>query len=148
MLKKLMTPANRVLIILLVLSLLMTFVPVAFLILFGMAPTLITSIIDNRRERYRTICIGSLNLVGVLPAALNVLEQDHSFERALLVLADATTWFYILTATVIGIGIAFVGPAIVATFYVARLEKRNNQLKRHQKKLVDEWGEDVARKLN
>lgn len=144
---KYLSPANRVLLALLVLSVLMTFVPVAFLVFFGMAPTIVVGIIDNRRERYKTICIGSLNIIGILPSALKMFDQDHSFERAFALLADSSTWLVILSATGAGIGIAVVGPAIISMFYVARLEKKSRQLKDYQKNLRDEWGDEVSEKV-
>jgi NADH:ubiquinone oxidoreductase subunit 5 (subunit L)/multisubunit Na+/H+ antiporter MnhA subunit len=112
-----------------------------------MAPTIVVGIIDNRRERYKTICIGSLNIIGILPSALKMFDQDHSFERAFALLADSSTWLVILSATAAGIGIAIVGPAIISMFYVARLEKKSRQLKDYQKKLRDEWGDEVSEKV-
>lgn len=118
--------------------------PTVFLIVVGMIPTFAAFLVDRRREKYTTLCVGAMNFVGVLPFAIKLWSEDHSYDMAFSLLADPFVWLTMLGAAALGWAIFMVAPGIVGMFYGMRVEQRIERLQKRQKDLVEEWGPGVA----
>jgi len=118
--------------------------PTVLILCVGMLPTMAAFIIDRRREKYTTLCVGSMNFVGVIPFLATLWQEDHSFDMAFTILADPFGWLMMLGAAGIGWAIYFVAPNLVSMVMAARIEQRIERLKNRQTELVEEWGPGVA----
>ena len=118
--------------------------PTVLILVVGMLPTFVAYFIDRRREKYTTLCVGSMNFVGVIPFLFTLWEEDHSYDMAFEILADPLGWLMMLGAAGIGWAIYFVAPSIVSMVMAARIEQRIERLENRQTELIEEWGPGVA----
>lgn len=118
--------------------------PTVLILSVGMLPTLAAYIVDRRREKYTTLCVGSMNFVGVIPFLATLWTEDHSFDMAFTILGDPFGWLVMLGSAGIGWSIYFVAPGIVAMIMATRIEQRIEKLKSRQIELVEEWGPGVS----
>ena len=138
--------STKVILGLVVAGLLVFTLPTVLILCIGMLPTIIAYVTDRRKEKYRTLCIGSVNFVGVIPALAKLWMQDHSFEMAFTILGDPFNWMMLLGAASIGWVIFFVAPTFVAMFLATRIELGIERLKKRQLSLEEECGSGVAGK--
>ncbi len=136
--------STRAIILLVVAGLLVFTLPTVLILCVGMLPTFAAYLIDRRREKYTTLCVGSMNFVGVIPFLATLWTEDHSFDMAFKILGDPLGWLMMLGAAGIGWAIYFVAPSIVAMFMAARIEQLIERLKSRQTELVEEWGPGVS----
>ncbi|MBH68730.1 MAG: hypothetical protein CMM58_10295, partial [Rhodospirillaceae bacterium] len=135
---------------LVVAGLLIFTLPTVMVLMVGMIPTFIAYATDRRKEKYKTVSVGALNFVGVLPLLVTLWTKDHSFDMGFSVLSDPFNWLMVLGAVSAGWTIFLVAPTFVAMFLTARIELSVDRLKKRQSKLVEEWGDGVSgdRKAN
>jgi hypothetical protein len=136
--------STKAIILLVVAGLLVFTLPTVLILCVGMLPTFAAFLIDRRREKYTTLCVGSMNFVGVIPFLATLWTEDHSFDKAFAILGDPLGWLMMLGSAGIGWAIYFVAPNIVAMFMAARIEQRIERLKHRQTDLVEEWGPGVS----
>jgi hypothetical protein len=136
--------STKTIILLVVAGLLVFTLPTVLILCVGMLPTVAAFLIDRRREKYTTLCVGSMNFVGVIPFLATLWTEDHSFDMAFTILGDPLGWLIMLGSAGIGWAIYFVAPNIVAMFMAARIEQRIEKLKNRQVELVEEWGPGVS----
>jgi hypothetical protein len=136
--------STKAIILLVVAGLLVFTLPTVLILCVGMLPTAAAFLVDRRREKYTTLCVGSMNFVGVIPFLAELWTEDHSFDKAFEILGDPLGWMMMLGSAGIGWAIYFVAPNIVAMFMAARIEQRIERLKSRQTELVEEWGPGVS----
>ena len=136
--------ATKAIIILVVTGLLIFTLPTVMVLMVGMIPTFIAYATDRRKEKYKTVSVGALNFVGVLPLLVTLWTKDHSFDMGFSVLSDPFNWLMVLGAVSAGWTIFLVAPSIVAMFLTARIELSVDRLKKRQAKLTEEWGDGVS----
>ncbi|MAK77590.1 MAG: hypothetical protein CMH68_10505 [Nisaea sp.] len=110
----------------------------------GMAPTFVAAAIDRRAERFRTLCVGGLNFLGVLPFTVQLVSDGHTFEMAFSLLGNTWIWLAILSSAAVGWAIFAVVPTVVALLYVQHLQRRITRLQQRQGRLTDQWGPEVT----
>jgi hypothetical protein len=130
--------------LLVVAGLLVFTLPTVLILCAGMLPTAVAFLVDRRREKYTTLCVGSMNFVGVIPLLAKLWTEDHSYDMAFTILGDPFSWLMMLGSAGIGWTIYFVAPNIVAMFIATRIEQRIEKLKTRQTALEEEWGSDVS----
>ena len=136
--------STKAIVLLGVAGLLVFTLPTVLILCVGMLPTAVAFLVDRRREKYTTLCVGSMNFVGVIPFLAALWTEDHSFDMAFTILGDPFGWLVMLGSAGIGWSIFFVAPNIVAMFMAARIEQRIERLKSRQTELVEEWGPGVS----
>ena len=136
--------ATKTILVLVVVATLIFTLPTVMVLLVGMIPTFIAFATDRRKEKYKTVSVGSLNFVGVLPLLVTLWTKDHSFDMGFSVLSDPFNWLMVLGASSAGWTIFLVAPSLVSIFLQARIELSVDRLKKRQTKLVEEWGEGVS----
>ena len=136
--------STKAIALLVIAGLLVFTLPTVLILCVGMLPTVAAFLVDRRREKYTTLCVGSMNFVGVIPFLATLWTEDHSFDMAFTILGDPFGWLMMLGSAGIGWAIYFVAPNIVALFMAARIEQRIERLKNRQTALVEEWGPGVS----
>ena len=142
--------ATKAVLILVVAGTMIFTLPTVMVLAVGMIPTFIAYATDRRKEKYKTVSVGSLNFVGALPLLVTLWTKDHSFDMGFTVLADPFNLLMVLGSSSAGWTIYLVAPSIVSIFLQARIELSVERLKKRQARLIEEWGDGVSgdRKLN
>ena len=142
--------ATKAVLIMVVAGTMIFTLPTVMVLTVGMIPTFIAYATDRRKEKYKTVSVGSLNFVGVLPLLVTLWTKDHSFGMGFSVLSDPFNWLMVLGSSSAGWTIYFIAPSIVSIFLQARIELSVERLKKRQIRLVEEWGDGVSgdRKTN
>lgn len=122
--------------------------PSILLLGLGMLPTFAATMVDQRREKYATLCVGCLNFVGVLPFAARLWTEDHSYTKAFEIILDPFSWLVMLGSAGLGWCIYFLTPSVISMGLAMRIEQRIGRLRRRQQELVGEWGPGVVGALD
>ena len=136
--------STKAIIILIIVGLLVFTLPTVLVLITGMVPSFIAYATDRRREKYKTLSVGCMNLLGVLPLLAMLWTKDHSFDMAFNLFVDPFNWLIVLGAAATGWTIFLIAPSVVAMFLSARIALSVDRLKRRQYKLIEEWGDGVS----
>jgi hypothetical protein len=110
----------------------------------GMVPTMVALATDRDPEKSAALTVGSLNLCGCIPYAIELWKSGHNIAAALAKLGDPLTWLAMYGAAGAGWLLYFTIPPLVASAEVSRAEKRIDALKKKRVSLIQEWGPDVS----
>ena len=136
--------STKAIIILVIVGLLVFTLPTVLVLITGMIPSFIAYATDRRKEKYKTLSVGCMNFLGLLPLLTMLWTKDHSFAMAFSLFSDPFSWLMILGAAAAGWTIFLIAPSVVAMFLSARIELSVDRLKRRQAKLIEEWGDGVS----
>ena len=118
--------------------------PSIILVFFGMLPTLVALIVDRTSQKYAVFCVGGTNFSGVFPYLLDLWSGEHTAGSAIEILTDVFSLLLMYGAAGFGWMIFIAVPPVVGVFLTVMAQRRVSQLRRVQKELIEEWGEDVA----
>ena len=118
--------------------------PSIILVFFGMLPTLVALIVDRTSQKYAVFCVGGMNFSGVFPYLLDLWAGEHTAGSAMEILTDVFSLLLMYGAAGFGWMIFIAVPPVVGAFLTVMAQRRVSQLRRDQKELIEEWGEDVA----
>jgi hypothetical protein len=119
--------------------------PSAVMLCFAMLPTMCAYMVDRLPQRYATRCVGALNFAGAWPYLLNLWRTGHSMVNAMQIMIDPLTWLVIYSAAAAGWLCFLSFPAVTWALMDVFSGRRIAHLRREQQKLIEEWGDDVAR---
>lgn len=106
----------------------------------GLAPAIVAWITSAPAQRYGAISIACLSLAGVVPVGWSLLQAGGSATVAARYLGDPFIWLAMYSPAAVGWVIYLTVPPIHEMLFARRLERRRRTLKRHQKRLLQEWG--------
>ena len=118
--------------------------PSVILLFFGMLPTVVALIVDRTRQKYAVFCVGGMNFSGIFPYLLDLWAGEHTAGSAMEILTDVFSLLLMYGAAGFGWMIFIAVPPVVGAFLTVMAQRRVSQLRRDQKELIEEWGEDVA----
>lgn len=117
--------------------------PTVMFLGFGMLPALVAGLVDRTEEKSATFCVGGLNFCGVFPYLLDLWFGDHSVGQATEMLTDV----FILAVMYGGAGMGWMLylslPPVIASFIQVMSERRLEQLRKTQKSIIQEWGDEI-----
>ena len=119
--------------------------PSVMLLAFGMLPTLVAAIIDRSHRRSATYCVAGMNLCGLFPYLLQLWFKSHSLQAAAAILTDVFALLVIYGAAAFGWLLFVIMPPTIVSFLTVLSQRRVSQLRAMQRKIVEEWGEGVAK---
>ncbi|MCW8916548.1 MAG: transposase family protein [Magnetovibrio sp.] len=114
------------------------------LIIIGMLPTIVAFIIDRSKGKTASICVGSINFIGVFPYILSLWSQFDQLDSAMAMVGDIFTLLVMYSAAAFGWLLFLTLPSIISSFVIVLQQRKVAQLRGEQKDLIEEWGEDVA----
>jgi len=123
--------------------LLIVALPTVMLVAFGMLPGLVAMIIDRTEERSATFCVGGLNFCGVFPYLMDLWFGDHSLGQAIGQLTDVFALAVMYGGACMGWMLYLSLPPVIASFIQVMSERRLQQLRKTQRDILDEWGDEV-----
>lgn len=119
--------------------------PTALLLAFALLPSLVALLIDRHPKRYAVRCVAAFNLAGTWPYLVALWKGGHTLLLASQTLINPYAWLIIYGAAAIG-WLCYLGlPAVVWAWMELFAGRRIAHLRRQQTKLVEDWGEDVAK---
>ncbi len=123
--------------------LLIVALPTVMLLGFGMLPGLVAMIVDRTEERSATFCVGGLNFCGVFPYLMDLWFGDHSLNQAITLLTDVFALAVMYGGACMGWMLYLSLPPVIASFIQVMSERRLQQLRKTQREILDEWGDEV-----
>lgn len=117
--------------------------PTVMVIGIGMLPTFVAWICDRSEEKFATFCVGGLNFSGVFPYVMELWTGEHSMRAATELLTNVFSLLVMFGSAGLGWMLFAAVPPVIATFLKVLSERRLAMLRAEQRKLVDEWGEEV-----
>lgn len=128
------------------LILLLMLIPATLVILgFGMLPTVVAFIADRSTRKSQAICVGSMNFTGVFPSLMELwFDTANTYEEAVEIFSDVFIIALMYCAAAFGYLMYTVIPPMVTTFMNVMAQRRTTLLRAAQKKIIEEWGPEVA----
>jgi hypothetical protein len=117
--------------------------PSMILILFGMVPTIFAWIIDKSEKKHAMFSVMGMNLSGLFPYLMDIWFKDHSTKAAISILSNLFDLVVIYGASIFGWVLFISLPPIIIIFLMAISDRRIALLKSIQKKITEEWGEEI-----
>jgi len=118
--------------------------PTFIVLVAGMLPTMVAAFVERNREKHLAFTVGLMNLCGTLPGVISVWEQGQNEQAAFNVLHDVFTWFAAYAAAAVGWGVYLSMTYVMSSYYTISGKAKIQTLRQAQRKLVDEWGDEVA----
>lgn len=117
-----------------------------FLIL-ALMPTIVAFYTDTDRKRSIFKIVGSGNLAATLPTLIPMLKDAMRMKHYDIesVITDPMMWMFIYMGAAAGWAMIYICRFISRFVVTMTYEYNITNLKKQQKKLVDEWGEDIIR---
>lgn len=125
-------------------ALLAAALPTALMLALALLPTLVAALTDRSPTRNATISIGALNVAGTWPFLLKLWTDGHTVVNAMQIIVNPAAWLVIYGAAAVGWLLYISFPALVAACMSVFAGHRMAQLRAQQKKLIEDWGPEVA----
>ncbi|HEU0069844.1 MAG TPA: hypothetical protein VFS04_00990 [Alphaproteobacteria bacterium] len=119
--------------------------PTAAVLFVGMLPTMCAFMIDRTPRRYATRCVGILNFAGCWPYLLNLWKTGHDMYAAMHILLDPLSWLVIYGAAAAGWLCYLSFPSVAWALMDVFAGRRIAYLRKEQRKLIEDWGDAVAK---
>lgn len=122
--------------------------PVARIMLVGIAPTLVAylmaQLVARGDERHGVLCVAICNLAGLAPFAIAAMKAPGGVAGALGELGVMLALLVAYGAAALGWLIYWITPPAYARLLRLRAEHRLARVANEQDGLIVEWGEEVA----
>ncbi len=125
-------------------ALLAAALPTALMLAISLLPMICAFAIDRTPGRYATISVGMLNFAGTWPFLIKLWTSGHTVVNAMKIVLDPFAWLVIYSAAAVGWLLYFSFPSCVSLCMSMFAGHRITQLRQNQKKLIEEWGPEVA----
>ncbi|HVJ51188.1 MAG TPA: hypothetical protein VM689_01915 [Aliidongia sp.] len=121
-----------------------TAMPICILLIAGMIPTITAYAVDQTERRMLTLTVGALNLAGVVPFCMQLWFSADPMQGLTQLITQPWVWMVMYMAAGIGWLLHFGMPVAVAIVLEQSLDVRKSKYVSIQKRLKEEWGDDVA----
>ena len=138
--------ASRLLWITVIIALLLPWIlPTMIIVFFGMIPAIVALIVDRTPGKYGALTVAAMNFAGVLPYLVKLWAKSQSLENAIAIIVDVFAIAVMYGAAGFGWMIFMTVPTFVASIILVISLRRVAVLRENQRKIVEEWGESIAR---
>ena len=135
---------NQLLVTGLCLGLLAVSLPTALMLTLALMPTFCALVVARSQGYYSALSIGALNIAGTWPFLLKLWLTGHTIANAMTIIINPYAWLMIYGAAAVGWVLCQWFPLFVSSFMSMFSARRVKELERMQKKLIEEWGPEVA----
>ncbi len=137
---------RKILLTLALIALIAAIIPgIVVVAIIGMLPSFVALLVDRSPQKYQALCVGGMNWCGVFPYVLDVFASANSFDAAKSVLSSPIAFLVMWGCAAFGYLIFTVVPPLVGTFLTVMAQRRIAMLRATQRRLIEEWGDDIAR---
>lgn len=109
----------------------------------GMLPSIVAIIADRGAGRFASKTVSACNFVGVMPFLFEIGMTYEPSIAAKQMMSQPLTWIIIYGLAMIGWMLIWVMPQITLIFFTLRADIKTKNLLEDQKRLLDEWGDEV-----
>ena len=117
--------------------------PALLLFAVGCIPAMVAYIIDREPGRNATITVTAANVAGVSPFIFDLLLNGATMARALAMPSDVFVIVVMFGTAGVGWLLVLGMPKIAAVYIDVTNEAKIKQMRREQKRLIEEWGDEV-----
>lgn len=134
-------------VVLMILAALVPFsLPTVVLLFFTMLPTLAAWASEKGANKYAWLCVGGLNFAGVIKFLFDLWFGVHTLDEAFNLLSEGSLLLWAYGASGIGWLLYTSMPPMVSSWLAFTTDRRVAALKAAQKRLVEDWGDEVTKK--
>ncbi|MEO5337634.1 MAG: acyl-CoA synthetase [Magnetospirillum sp. WYHS-4] len=119
--------------------------PTVTLMFIGLLPTVVAYVIDRSPQKYATFCVGGMNFCGVFPYVLDLWRGAHTMAGAFKFLTNAFALLLMYGSAAFGWALFAAIPPVVVAVLTVISQRRVSTLRTNQRRIIEEWGEDVAK---
>lgn len=119
------------------------FYPPLLMVIVLMLPGWFVLLSDTAEEKALAVCVGAGTLGGTMFTVAPYLLHVPPLQTAIIMLQSPLTWISPLGGAVAGTVLFYLMPAMVVEGIHAKNLAHRKTLESAQKKLIEEWGEDV-----
>lgn len=122
----------------------LTIMPTTILFVVGMIPTFVAFFVDRDPRKRSGYSIGALNFAATLAFLIRLWVEGNAMNTTMQLLVNPTTLMIIYASAWVGWLIHSLIPPFISDFVKKNAEKRISRILKHQKKIIEEWGEAVT----
>ena len=112
-------------------------------LVIGMLPCIVAYYMDVSKHRYSFQSIFATNLSGIMPYITKIIHTGPSSTLLQEIMGNSTTWITIYGAAFIGWLLVLVCPSIAQIMVAGIHQTQHMRYEWLQKKLENEWGDEV-----
>jgi len=124
------------------LAMLMITPSLTIIILGGILPTLIAYLVDVGEKKSLTVCVGMMNLAGVLPVVVYCYEYYPIWGAVNPEIYQLKNWIIIYIAAFMGLCLYWVLPGMVVKLYTVYLKQKIKAIEKQKIKLESRYGKE------
>ncbi|MBS27695.1 MAG: hypothetical protein CL566_02040 [Alphaproteobacteria bacterium] len=117
--------------------------PALLVFTIGMVPAMVAFIIDREPGRNAALAVTVTNAAGVTPFIIDLVLNRPTLNRAMVMLSDVFVIAVIYGTAGIGWLLVLSMPKVAAVYLSVTNETKVQMMRREQRRLVEEWGEEV-----
>jgi hypothetical protein len=122
----------------------LVFLPFTIVFLVCMIPTIVSSVIDNHRQKTAWLTVGAMNLAGTIPVLFTLAETGRTLGGAVQIISTPANLLMAYGGAAAGVFIYNYITPMVASVVFHKNEKRLRDIEKRQKELIKKWGEEVV----
>lgn len=137
--------SNGLLAIVILLAVVPFMLPTLMVMFCALLPTLGAVLAERGRNRYGWICVGGMNFSGLAPWLFDLWFGHHTIDYAIHQITGVKMLLSSYSAAGVGWLVYLALPPLVSTLSALTAQRRSAALAADQKKLLETWGEEIAR---
>jgi hypothetical protein len=137
---------NKIVVLMILGALVPFSLPTVIMLFFCMLPTMAAWASEKGANKYAWLCVGGLNFAGVIKFLFDLWFGVHTLDESFNMLSDASVLLWSYGASAIGWLLYTVLPPMVSSWLDFTTERRVAALKAAQKRLIEDWGDEVTKK--
>lgn len=137
---------NKITVLMILAALVPFSLPTVVLLFFTMLPTIGAWAGEKGHNRYAWLCVGGLNFAGVIYYLFALWFGVHTLDESFNMLSEASVLLWAYGCSAMGWMLYLVLPPVVSSWLSFTTERRIAALKSAQKRLIDDWGDEVTKK--
>jgi hypothetical protein len=142
--RPLISPTNRIVLGLALIALVPFSLPTLILLFAGMLPTLAAAFLERGTAKQAWVSVGGLNFAGLSNWLLNLWFAHHTIGYAISQLETVTPLLVAYAASAMGWALYLAMPPLVNAVTSVTSQRRVITLAAEQRKLVEQWGDEVV----
>lgn len=128
---------------LIMLGLMVFAAPALMLFFVGCIPAMVAYVIDREPARNAALTVTAANVAGVAPFVAELLLNGPTMARAMAMVSDVFVIAVMYGAAGVGWLLVLGMPKVARVYIEVTNETKIKLMRREQKRLVEEWGEEV-----
>lgn len=139
----LLSPTNRIVVMLALLALVPFSLPTLLMLFVGMLPTVAAAFAERGTARQAWVSVGGMNFAGLSNWLISLWFGHHTLTYAVAQLRTVTPLLVAYAASALGWALYLAMPPLVNAVTSVTSKRRVVTLAAQQRKLIEQWGDGV-----